>query len=112
MNRRQKIKKLKKDNELMRKIINNTPEMARLYDAYNAPANITYTTIPIEQYKCRRSFLRRDLPPTDWTDLYKEELATELLTSIKDNIEFCTRVDLQYMTLEASIFVGKKRTLE
>lgn len=55
MNARQKAKKLKNqintleyDNDLMRKIIANSPAMQELYDAYNKP--ITYIPLP-EPYK-------------------------------------------------------------
>lgn len=55
LNQRQKLKKLKRDNRLMRDIINNTPEMARLYDAYNnLYKNVTYTNMDILHLKSVR----------------------------------------------------------
>lgn len=51
MNARQKAKKLKKeisnlksDNDLMRRIIADTPAMQELYDAYNKPTLVAHTT--------------------------------------------------------------------
>ena len=62
MNARQMKKKLNKrisylesDNNLMRKIIADSPTMQSLYDAYNCPLNVTHTTLkPVEHKSTKR----------------------------------------------------------
>ena len=52
MNKRQTKKYLKKqiaklqlDNDLMRKIIANDPNMQAIYDVFTEPLNVTHTTL-------------------------------------------------------------------
>lgn len=104
MNQRQKLKKLKKDNELMHKIINNYPEMKQLYDAYNSPLNVTYTTMPFQEFKSKRH-----IPfglSTDWAiEACKCELKDEIVNFIKPMIQVIQHDDV----MEASIFIWENR---
>ena len=105
MNNRQKLKKLKRDNELMHRIIDNTPEMQRLYKAYNDPIkNVVYTTMRFRQYKCSRCLLpERD--SEEYRDLCKEAIEQELCEQIRDEIVFDIGTE-GYRYIEGSIFIG------
>lgn len=113
MNRRQKLKRLKRDNNLMRQIIKNTPEMEGLYQAYNEPVkNITHTTMTFQRLKGYQT-----LPvDTDITDMdgriieaYREVLADELCKLAKDYIHYDFNKGTYFMPrLEGSLYVGIK----
>ena len=115
MNCRQKVKRLKRendrlkhDNSLMRKIIDNTPRMAELYDLYNRPLNVTQTTMRFQEYRAKR-FLPPDRPQdVGFIALYKNELAREMFEEIKNNIEFTIDDRCSYPSIEASIFIGQR----
>ena len=115
MNARQTKKYLKKqiyrltrDNKLMRDIIDNSPKMAELYDLYNRPCNVTYSTMNFQKYTCKRV-----IPPyaTD-SKVYEEQakraLVGDLARVIENDIQF--EVMDMYGTKEiyASIYIGRK----
>lgn len=119
MNARQKAKKLKKDNDLMRRIITDTPAMQELYDAYNKPKFVTQTTMQFQEYQAKRIIPNCITDATGLMPIYitdvegvieyrKQELAKDLLEDIKENITY--EVDDKDMppTITASIFIGKK----
>ena len=108
MNSRQKLKRLKRDNELMHKIINNHTEMRRLYEDYNAPIkNVVYSTARVERYKCKRYLTSDTLYDNGKIEIYKNVLAKEIFEQIKKDIEFTIDADEYFPTIEANIFVGK-----
>lgn len=127
MNARQKAKKLKKkintlesDNDLMRRIIADSPTMQELYDAYNKPTFVTHTTMQFQEYRAKRIIPNRvtdatGLMPNYITDVEevieyeKQALAKDLLEDIKENITYEVDDEDEYMapTITASIFVGR-----
>lgn len=115
MSARQKAKKLKKkidilesDNNLMHRIISDSPTMQELYDLYNKPLDITNTTMPFQEYKAIR------IIPDDMVDVegiveYTKKLVSEdLLDGIKDNITYDVDNEHGITSITASIFVGRK----
>ena len=111
MNARQKAKKYKKeiktlksDNNLMRRIIADSPAMQELYDAYNKPKFVKYSTMQFQEYRAKR------MVPVYMADIEgvientKQALAKDLFESIKESITY--EVDDNCIT--ASIFVGRK----
>lgn len=113
MNARQKAKKLKKeintlesDNDLMRRIIADSPAMQELYDAYNKPVNVTHTTMQFQEFRARRMI------PVYMADVEcviergKQALAEEIFESVKENITY--EVDDKDIApiITASIFIG------
>ncbi len=115
MNARQTKKRLKKqinklqaDNDLMRRIIADSPKMQELYDAYNKPLNVTCTTMPFQEYKSKRY-----LPPNRPYDagfiaLFKQGLAKDLFEDIKEHITYEVDTECMTPTITASILVGRK----
>ena len=116
MNSRQIKKKLKKiihdletDNDLMRRIIADSPSMQELYDLYNKPLSVTNTTMWFQKYKSMRY-----LPPDKPYDggliaLFKQEMAHELFESVKDNITYEVNAECITPTITASIVVGRSK---
>lgn len=114
MNARQKAKNLKKkidilkfDNNLMRRIIVDSPTMQELYDAYNKPVFVTHTTMQFQEYKARRY-----LPPDDDIEAVLSALMPEvrddLLGAVKENTLYTLDTESAIPTITASIFIGRK----
>lgn len=118
MNARQTKKRLKKqinklqmDNDLMRRIIADSPAMQELYDAYNKPLNVTCTTMMFQEYRSKRDLLLDDVPYDAVSiALLKKELANDLLQEIKEHISYKAEADFKCrtQTITASIFIGIK----
>ena len=107
MNQRQKIKKLKKDNELMHKIINNSEEMKRLYKAYNEPIkNIVTSKIPFKEYKSCH-VLRDDVCTNEVAGLLRHQMAREFAEIIEEKIKLEISYNENFgTTLTGSIYIG------
>lgn len=108
MNNRQKLKKLKRENELMHKIINDSKEMQRLYDSYNSPIrNVVHTTMNFQEFRSRWHIHKElEFCPRDKVIEYcKADLEHTMLNQIKSMIQFTTCGDI----VEASIFVWENR---
>lgn len=107
MNRRQKLKKLKRDNEFMRKIINETAEMKRLYEAYSNPVkNIVMSTVNVKEYRSRKVLEPGIAPREIAAKLCIESLQKEILGMVKENIKYTTEDRGDYSIITASIFIG------
>lgn len=105
---KKKIDKLQSDNKLMREIIADSPTMQELYDLYNKPNFVTYTTMQFQEYRSIRMI------PVYMTDVNgiieheKQVLAKDLFECIKDNITYDVNTEGAQTTVIASIFVGRK----
>lgn len=115
MNARQVKKKLKKqitklkfDNDLMRRIIYDSPKMQELYDLYTKPLNVTHTTIPFQEYKVSRVIPQDKEKVDQYLDYLKKEMASDLFAVIEDNIVYTVHADSSPTTITASIFAGRK----
>ena len=126
MNARQKAKKLKKqinilksDNDLMHRIIADSPAMQELYDAYNKPVNVTHTTMQFQEFRTKRIIPNRvtdttGLMPTYMTEAEgliersKQAVAKDLFEEIKENITYEIDTKCIAPIITASIFVGRR----
>ena len=105
---KKQIDKLQSDNDLMRRIIANSPTMQELYDLYKKPHMVTHTTMTFQEYRARRT-----IPPymTDTDGVFeytKQAVAKDLFEDIKDNITYGVNVEPRATSITASIFVGKR----
>lgn len=108
MNARQKAKKLKKENDLMRRIIADSPVMQELYDAYNKPMFVTHTTMQFQEYRVER-MVPDYMGDLDWfIECSKQAIAKDLFEGIKENITYEINYKNIAPTITASIFVGRK----
>lgn len=112
MNARQKAKKLKKeikslksDNDLMRNIIADCPDMQELYDAYNKPKFVTHTTMHFQEYRAKR--IIPVYMDSGVIEPAKRAVAMDLLEAIKENITYEVGIEGMSATITASIFVGE-----
>lgn len=109
MNQRQKLKKLKRDNKLMREIINNTPEMARLYDAYNSPLkNVTHTNMDFQHLKSVRKIPFYYLRDEMMINRLKNEIQNDLFELVMNYTEIKMEDDpysYNYKYLVGDIFL-------
>ena len=105
---KKQINKLQLDNDLMNRIITDNSTMQELYDLYNNPKFVTYTTMQFQEYQSKR-FLPPDRPyDAGFIALFKQEMAKDLFEGIKDNITYEVDAECMTPTITASIFVGKK----
>lgn len=115
MNKRQmkkclkkQIDKLQSDNDLMRRIIADSPTMQNLYDAYTKPLNCTVATMHFQEYRSKR-FLPPDRPyDAGIVTLLKHGLEKDLFERIKENITFELGMECMTPTITASIFCKQK----
>ena len=105
---KKQIDKLQSDNDLMRKIITNSPTMQELYDIYTKPVNVTHTTIPFQEFKAKRIIPNYMADIEGVIEHTKQAVAKDLFYIIKDNITY--EVDAKNITptITASIFIGRK----
>lgn len=102
---KKQINKLKVDNDLMRRIIADSPKMQELYDAYNKPLNVTRTTMMFQEYRSKR-YLPRDISDRPYVE---QELARDLFQGIKEHITYEVGAECMTPTITASIFIGVKQ---
>ena len=109
---KKQIDKLKSDNDLMRRIIADSPKMQELYDAYTQPLNVTHTTLPFQEFKAKRMI------PVYMEDIEgivehtKQAVAIDLIEAVKQNIEeyIIYEIDTEHKptSITGSIFIGEK----
>ena len=107
-NLKKRIHALKSDNELMRGIIANSPKMQELYDVYNKPLNVTYTTIPFQEFKAKRMIPVYMADVEGIIEHTKQLVAKDLFEGIKEYITYEVDAESMTPTITASIFVGRK----
>lgn len=107
MNRRQKLKRLKNDNKLMRNIINNHEGMLRAYRLYTG--NLYITKLPAHEYRQRElvPFGRENDPK--FLEHSARWAKRNLLESLSDEISIKYFEEMGRKICEASILVARKR---
>lgn len=105
---KKQIDKLKSDNDLMRRIIADSPKMQELYDVYTKPLSCTVATMQFQEYRSKR-FLPPDRPnDAEFIALFKQGVTKDLLDVLKDHITYELDTEGITPTITASIFVGRK----
>lgn len=105
---KKQINKLQEDNNLMHRIIMNSPTMREVYDLYNSPYHVTHTTMPLQKFMARRMFPDYLKNAVGFMDYAKEAVAKDLFKGIKDNITYEVDDECKTTTITASIYVGRK----
>lgn len=102
------VDKLQSDNDLMRRIIADSPKMQEVYDLFVKPLNCTVATMQFQEYRSKR-FLPPDRPnDAGFIALFKRGVTEDLVDAIKDNITYDIDTECMTPTITASIFVGRK----
>lgn len=120
MNKRQKLKKLKKEqerlkreNDLMHRIINNTDEMKQLLGVYNEPVkNVITTTMRFEEYKVKRDFPPEFLNDEKAIKYLKQDITRQLAQKIEENIIYEIEENTfcefgKHTQIRGRIYIGK-----
>lgn len=115
MNARQAKKRLKMqisrltcDNKLMREIIDDSEQMAALYNLYNQPHNVTYSTMRVQEYRFRRVIPPYMIDIEDYAEHIKHALVRDVAEVIANDISFESVEICGEKAIEASIYVGRK----
>lgn len=105
---KKRINRLESDNDLMHRIIADSPTMQELYDLYNKPLNVQHTTMPFQEFKAKRMIPVYMADVDGIIEHTKKAVAKDLFEGIKDNITYEVDVECMTPTITASIFVGIK----
>lgn len=102
---KKQIDKLQSDNDLMHKIIADSPSMQELYDRWKQPLNVIHTRLQYEKFKVKRT-LDFGACTREAIEHTKQLAARELLETIKDSITYEVDTEQLFPTVTASIIVG------
>ena len=103
-NLKKKIDKLQSDNDLMRKIIADSPSMQELYDQWTRPLSVVHSSMRFQKFKVKRVI--DNVAGTRDIEYTKQFAARELLEGLKDNIIYKINTEGIVPMVTASIFVG------
>lgn len=107
-NLKKQIRRLKSDNELMHRIIEDSPRMQELYYLWNKPLNVQHTSMQFQEVKAQRTVPTYMADLDGYIDHVKMAVASDLVSGIKDYINYEIDVEHRNPTIMASIFVGRK----
>lgn len=105
---KKQIIKLQSDNDLMRRIIADSPKMQELYDVYTKPLNVTHTTLSVRKFKARRMIPVNEADDEEIIETTKQLLAKDLFEGIKENIVYEIDTEDRLTSITGSIFIGNK----
>lgn len=109
MNYRQKMKRLKNENSLMKAIIENTDEMKKLYDCYNQPMQGFHTEKQVKRF-CHERYvdnayleMLKRVEKEPYKAIRRDE-AKNYIDEIADNIGISiTRFDWEKSTIRSEL---------
>lgn len=105
---KKQIDKLKSDNDLMRRIISDSPTMQELYDVYTKPLKATHTTLQFQELKSKRTLPAFMVNPEEIIEYTKQLVTKDLFEGIKEYITYEMDDEHRSTSITASIFVGRK----
>lgn len=109
---KKQIDKLQSDNDLMRRIIADSPKMQELYDAYTQPLNVTHTALSFQEFKAKRTIPVYLADIEGIIEYTKQAIAIDLCKDIElnteENITYEIDVEHKPITITGSIFIGRK----
>ena len=92
----------------MRRIIADSPEMQELYDVFNKPLNVTYTTLQFQEFKAKRMIPVYMADVEGIIEHTKQSVAKDLFEGIKENITYEIDAEHRLTSITGSIFIGRK----
>lgn len=99
---KKQINKLQSDNDLMLKIIADSPSMQETYDRWKQPLNVVHSRMRFQTFKAKRAGVEVILNE----EFTKQLVARELLEGIKDSITYEVSKKDAIPTITASIIVA------
>lgn len=110
---KKQIDKLQSDNDLMHRIIADSPTMQELYDLYNKPKFVTQIGMQFQEFRAQRMIPIYMASDDKFIEFTKQAVAKDLFEDIKDYIT--VEVDAKRATqiiITSSIFIGRKEDTE
>lgn len=108
---KKQINRLKSDNDLMRKIITDSPKMQELYDAWNKPLNVACTTMSFQEFRAKRMIPVYMEDVEGVIEYTKQAVAEDLFESVKENITYEINNEDRLTSVTASIYVGRMESV-
>lgn len=105
---KKQINKLKSDNDLMLRIIADSPTMQELYNLYNKPLFLTHTTMQFQEYRAKETIPLYMADAEENIEYTKQAIARELFEAVKENITYEIDTEHRPTSITGSIFVGRK----
>ena len=105
---KKRINRLESDNDLMRRIIADSPTMQELYDLFNKPYNVHHATMEFQEFKSKRIIPGYMVGDERFIEYTKQAVAKDLFDEIKNNITYEVDAGPIRLSIKASIFVGRK----
>lgn len=105
---KKQIDKLRSDNDLMHKIISDSPSMQELYDRWKQPLNVVHSSMRFEKFEAKRTGVEVILNE----EFTKQLVARDLLEKVKDSITYKVDTDGPVPTVTASIIIGYSWKME
>lgn len=107
-NLKKQIRRLKSDNDLMRRIIADSPSMQGLYDAFNKPVNVMHTTMEFQELKAKRIVPEYMADVEGYLDHIMTATATDVLENAREYVSYDITPYCKQTEVTASIFIGRK----
>lgn len=93
---KRKIERLESDNRIMKRIIGDSPAMAELYNRYTEPVKVVHIN-NLKQYRVlKRGLFLKHLDRELVRRILAEEISTELIPIIEDNMKVTTSYEFPY----------------
>ena len=105
---KKQINKLKSDNDLMWRIIADSPTMLELYNLYNKPHFVTHTTMQFHEYRAKGTIPLYMADAEENIEYTKQAIARDLFEGVKENITYEIDTEHRPISITGSIFVGRK----
>ena len=100
------INRLKSDNALMHRIIENSPKMAEQYNIWTQPLNVVQSQVHLDVYRSKR------ILPLDYSEavvkILKHTIESEMFDLIKSNITYEVSTEYSHPALIGKILIGRK----
>lgn len=106
---KKRINRLESDNDLMRRIIEDSPTMQELYDLYNKPFNVQLATMSFQEFKAKMIIPVYMKDVDGMIEHTKLVVAKDLFECVKENITYKIDTEDHRMLITGSIFIGRKR---
>lgn len=103
---KKQITKLQSDNDLMRRIIADSPKMQELYDVYTKPLNVIHAAEPFQKFKAKRTIPVYEAHVEGIVEYTKQLVAKDLFEGIKESITYEIDTEDRLTSITGSILIG------
>ena len=105
---KKEISRLKRDNALMRSIIDDSEAMSDLYNRFTEPVKVQHITMQMQKFCSRRSIPKELECAIGIHDITRRALENDIFEGIKNWIDYDVVNDGNVTTYTATVYVGRK----